>query len=186
MYYQGLHSGRCHHPPLLPPPPPAPSSPWSWWRSTEDSTCCGHCSTPSIWDHWLVERNFSSPKRSRGSCVSSNRVTGQRQALAHLESWDHWDQSIKESTWAAEATELLGQGAFRPSSSARRQCWDPDPWTPSQREESGAPGRTLTPEIRRWIWASDFVQLACKTRACLQRVLWPLGLRKELDSQEFW
>jgi hypothetical protein len=29
------------------------------------------------------------------------------------------DQSELENTWAAEATELLGQGPFRPSSSAR-------------------------------------------------------------------
>ena len=31
------------------------------------------------------------------------------------------DQSVQESAWTAEATELLGQGPFGPSSSARRQ-----------------------------------------------------------------
>jgi hypothetical protein len=30
-------------------------------------------------------------------------------------------RSAQESTWATEATELLGEGPFRPSSSARRQ-----------------------------------------------------------------
>jgi hypothetical protein len=30
------------------------------------------------------------------------------------------------------------------------------------------------------------VHLPCKRRACLQRVLWPLGLRRELESQECW
>jgi hypothetical protein len=31
------------------------------------------------------------------------------------------------------------------------------------------------------------VQLPCKRRACLQKVLWPLGLRRELlDSQDCW
>jgi hypothetical protein len=30
------------------------------------------------------------------------------------------------------------------------------------------------------------VHLPCKRKACLQKVLWPLGLRRELDSQECW
>jgi hypothetical protein len=30
------------------------------------------------------------------------------------------------------------------------------------------------------------VHLPCKRRACLQRLLWPLRLRKELDSQDCW
>ena len=30
------------------------------------------------------------------------------------------------------------------------------------------------------------VHLPCKRRACLQRVLWPLKLRRELDSQVCW
>ena len=31
------------------------------------------------------------------------------------------DQPVQESMWVAEATELLGQGHFGPSSSARKQ-----------------------------------------------------------------
>jgi hypothetical protein len=31
------------------------------------------------------------------------------------------DQSVQESTWATEATELLGYGSFGPSFLARRQ-----------------------------------------------------------------
>jgi hypothetical protein len=30
------------------------------------------------------------------------------------------------------------------------------------------------------------VHLPCKRRACLKRVLWPLKLRRELDSQDSW
>jgi hypothetical protein len=30
------------------------------------------------------------------------------------------------------------------------------------------------------------VYLPCQRRACLEKVLWPLGLRRELDSQECW
>ena len=63
------------------------------------------------WDHWWVECNICS-KDQRGSCASSNRVKGQRPALALPELWVHWDQSIQESTLAREATELLRQGSF--------------------------------------------------------------------------
>jgi hypothetical protein len=38
--------------------------------------------------------------------------------------------------WVAEATELLGQGHFGPSSSARKQSWVPELWAPSLPEES--------------------------------------------------
>jgi hypothetical protein len=72
--------------------------------------------------------------------------------------------------WAAEATELLGQGPFRISSSIRRQSSDPDPWTPSLPEESLPPGRVLTPRIRRRSEFQNSVYLPCKRRACLQRV----------------
>ena len=41
------------------------------------------------------------------------------------------DQSTQERMWATEATELLGQGLFGPSSSSRRQSWNPDLWEPS-------------------------------------------------------
>jgi hypothetical protein len=60
-----------------------------------------------------------------------------------------------ESTWAIEETELLGQGPLRPSSSARRLSWDPDPWAHSFPEESRPTGRVLTPELRRWIRVPD-------------------------------
>ena len=53
------------------------------------------------------------------------------------------DQSMQESIWAAEATELLGQGPFGPSSSAKKQSWDPDVWAHSL-QESPSPGRALT------------------------------------------
>jgi hypothetical protein len=38
--------------------------------------------------------------------------------------------------WAAEATELLRQGPFGPSFSARRLSRDLDPWAPSVPEEN--------------------------------------------------
>jgi hypothetical protein len=60
-----------------------------------------------------------------------------------------------ESMWAIEATELLGQGPLGPSSSARRQSWDPGPWAHSLPEESRPTGRDLTPGLRRWIRAPD-------------------------------
>ena len=67
----------------------------------------GTLAHPGTWDHWWVECNICS-KKPRGSCASRNRDKGQRQALAYPASWDHWDQYTQESTWVAEATELLG------------------------------------------------------------------------------
>jgi hypothetical protein len=67
-----------------------------------------------------------------------------------------------ESTLVIEATELLGQGPIKPSSSARRQSWDPDPWAHSLPEESWPTGRVLTPELRRLIRAPDCWTPACK------------------------
>jgi hypothetical protein len=58
------------------------------------------------------------------------------------------DHSTQESTKATEATQLLGQGPFRPSSSPRRLSWEPDLWEPSPSGESQPPGRALTPGIR--------------------------------------
>jgi hypothetical protein len=92
-----------------------------------------------------------------------------------------------ESTWATEATELLGQGPIRPSSSDRRQSWETQTpgHLPCQRRVS----------LQGGLWHQDSGggselqtsgHLPCKRRACLQRVLWPLGLRWELDSQDCW
>jgi hypothetical protein len=58
------------------------------------------------------------------------------------------DQSAQECTLAAEATELHRQGPFGPSSSARRQSWDPDIWAPSPPKEIQPPGWVLTPGLR--------------------------------------
>jgi hypothetical protein len=124
-------------------------------RSPEVSPLCSHPSTLGSLRS-LVSGTRHQDQNPRGSYASSNRVKGQRQALAHPESWEHWHQFTQESTWAAEATELLGHNPFRPTSSAQRQSWDPDPWKPSLPEESQLPGRTLTPGIRRWTWAPDF------------------------------
>ena len=66
---------------------------------------------------------------------------------------------MQESRWRTEATKLLGQGPFKPSSSAGKQNWQPDPWTPSLTEESRPLGRALTSGIRRWIWVPDFCAL---------------------------
>ena len=61
-----------------------------------------------------------------------------------------------KSTLAAEATELLRQGPFGTSSSAKRWSWDPDPWVQSLLVETWPPGRALTPGRRRWTRAPDF------------------------------
>jgi hypothetical protein len=45
-----------------------------------------------------------------------------------------------ESTWAIEATELLGQGLIWPSSTVRWWSWDSDPWAPSLPEGIGLQG----------------------------------------------
>jgi hypothetical protein len=44
---------------------------------------------------------------------------------------------------------LLGQGPIRPSSSARRRGWVPDPWAHSLPEESQTTGRDWNPKLRR-------------------------------------
>jgi hypothetical protein len=133
------------------------------------------------------------------------------------------DQSMQESVRASETTELLGQGPFGPSTSARRQIWHLKIWALSPIQESQPLGRGLTPGLRwelhglsettqhrrvhgpqkQQIFLDRIpsglhlqprgrselrtsVHLPCKRRACLQRVLWPPGLRRELDSQECW
>jgi hypothetical protein len=63
----------------------------------------------------------------------------------------------QESAQAAEATELLGQGP----SGLHLQT--------GGREEN-----------------KTCVHLPCQRRTCLQKVLWSLGLRREMDSQECW
>ena len=45
-------------------------------------------------------------------------------------------------------------------------------------------GLHLQPRGRTELQTS--VYLPCQRRACQQRVLWPQGLRRELDSQECW
>jgi hypothetical protein len=133
-------------------PPPLCHLPWDLDRGLQGPQwsvhTAGKLEQPGPWDHWWVECNISS-KNPRGSCAWSNRVKGQRQALAHPESCDHWDQSMQETTWVAEATELLGQGTFVPWSSARGESWDTVPWKPSLPDEILPPGRALNPEIRR-------------------------------------
>jgi hypothetical protein len=57
-------------------------------------------------------------------------------------------QSIQDSMQSIEATELVGQGPFRPSSSARWQSWDPYLWEPSLPKESCSPETALTPGLR--------------------------------------
>jgi hypothetical protein len=129
---------------------PAPSSvrsPGRALRSPGTLHAAGILAHQGPWDHWWVACNISS-KNPRGSCASSNRVKGKRQTLAYSEYWSHWDQSMQESSWAAEATDILWQGLFSPSFSARRQN--------------------------------------CNRRSYLQRLLWPLGHRRELVSQECW
>jgi hypothetical protein len=105
-----------------------------------------------------MEHNICSNESQRVLCQQEQRPTRgwDSQDLAHPGSWDHWDQSTQESTWAAEATELFGQRPFGPSSSARRQDWHPDSWASSLPEESCALERALTPGLRRWISAPDF------------------------------
>jgi hypothetical protein len=56
-----------------------------------------------------------------------------------------WGWSAQEISRVTEATELLGQGPFRPSSSARRQSWSSALWAPSPPEESLPTGSALTP-----------------------------------------
>lgn len=124
--------------------------------------------------------------KTRGFCASINRVKGQRQALAQPESWDHWDQSTQENTWAAEATELLGQGPLglhhQPGDKAETQT---PGHLPCQRRV-GLQGGLWPQESGGGSELQTSVHLPCKRRACLQRVFWPLGHRRELVSQECW
>jgi hypothetical protein len=64
--------------------------------------------------------------------------------IAILYPWSLRDQSMQESKQAAKARELLGQGPFGPSSSARRQSWAPVLYAPSLPEESLPAANTLT------------------------------------------
>jgi hypothetical protein len=139
-----------------------------------------------------VECNISS-KKTRGSCASSDRVKGQRQALVYPESLDHWDQSTQEGTLAAKATEILEQGPF-PSFSSMRYSWDPDPWASSLPKECRPLGRALTPGIRRSIWAPDFCAPSLQeeslpaesvlTTGTQKRVCLPGVLTEAKESQE--
>jgi hypothetical protein len=62
------------------------------------------------------------------------------------------DQSLQESTWAIEATKLLGQGPFRPSTSTRRYSWMPDLCAPPLQEESLPAESALTTETQQRVW----------------------------------
>jgi hypothetical protein len=55
---------------------------------------------------------------------------------------------VHDSSQNTEATELCGQGPFRPSSSARRQRWSSEHCVATPPEESWPPGRILTPRLR--------------------------------------
>jgi hypothetical protein len=127
-----------------------PSPPWAWKRLTvpgfpEDSPHCRRPSTPRI---LRLLRRVSLQRRLWPWDSGESTILYPRSLI---------DQSTQESPWASEATELIGQGPFRPSSPAKRWIWDPDLCAPSLQEES-----------------------------LPARVLWPLGLWKELDSRECW
>jgi hypothetical protein len=55
-----------------------------------------------------------------------------------------YPRSLKKSTWALEATELLGKGPFGPSSSARRLIRAPDLFARSLLEKSLSAESALT------------------------------------------
>jgi hypothetical protein len=94
----------------------------SW--SFEDSSRRMHPSTPRT----LGSLRRVSLQRGLWSWGSSES------SILYPGSWG--DQSMQESMWATEATELLGQGHFGPSSSAKRWIWAPDICAASLQEES--------------------------------------------------
>jgi hypothetical protein len=57
-----------------------------------------------------------------------------------------------ENMLASEATELLGQGPFRPSSSARRQSWAPDLCAPP-------PPERVCFQRGHWTWDSGKITI---------------------------
>ena len=129
-----------------------------------------------------MECNIRS-KKPRGSCASSNRVKGQR----HIE-----NLGITETSLCRRALRRQKQKSFldRDPSGLHPQ--------PGGRTETQTPGH-LPCQMRishqEGLWAQESgggaelqtsVQLPCKRRACLQRVFWPLGHKREWDSQECW
>jgi hypothetical protein len=107
---------------------------------------------------WIVPK---SPEDSPClTCHSTHRILGSLSRVSRqrglwpwdsgestiLYAWSLRDQSTQESTWATEATELLGQGSFRPSSPARKWIRAPESelCTRSLQEESLSTESALT------------------------------------------
>ena len=139
---------------------------------------------PGSWDHWWVKCNICLKKI--GSCASRNRVKGQRQALTHPESWDHWDYSTQESSWAGEVTEILGQGSFPAFILSQETELRPRPLRtfPARAESTSREGSD--PRNQEVDLSSRFCATSLQEERLHAEVLWPLGLRKELESQECW
>ena len=76
-------------------------------------------------------------------------------------------------------------GSLLPSSSARRQSWEPEPWTPFLPEESLPLGRALTPGLRRWIWAPDFCEPSLQEESLPTESDLTTGMQERV-SQECW
>jgi hypothetical protein len=168
---------------------PVSTSPMPLWERTRRALA--HSGS---WDHCRNRDKGNLPNQQLGFFLVApaphhlgHKILGVLgQALVLPGSWDHWDQSTQESTWTTEATKLNGQHPFGTSSSARRQSWDKDPWVPLWQKRVCLQGGLLSQDSGDGSKLQISVHLPCKKRACLQRVLWPLGLKKELDSQECW
>jgi hypothetical protein len=169
----------------------------------EDSPYHRHLSTPRI---LCLLRRVGFEGSDPGLSWEHHLVSQVSQRPVHA--GEHMDIRTNRASWRGSL--------WVPSSSAQRQSWNPDLWAASPPKESPPPGSVMTPGLseisphrrvhgqkkqqsfldrvpsglnlqpRGGSELQTSVHLPCKRRACLQRLLWPLGLRRELDSQESW
>jgi hypothetical protein len=114
-------------------------------ETSPHSKLCDHRSNRASWTGslWSYNRSQEVEMRPRHLCNFPTRGESASRDWC-LEPGDTTilyfgslkDQSTQESVWAAEASELRGQGPFRHSSSTRWQIWAPDLCAPSLKQES--------------------------------------------------
>ena len=158
----------------------------------------GTLAHPGSWVHWWVEHNICS-KTHGGFCARRNRDKGNpfdqwlgfiqdgassmpswawtQQALAHPGSWDHWDQWMQENTWATDIKRILDRV---PLGLHSQQGVGAETRNPGHllHQRVGLQGGLWLQESGGRSELQTSRHLPCKRRVCLQRVLWPLGLRR--------
>jgi hypothetical protein len=179
------------------------TSPVPSWARTQQNLVQTGC-----WYYWWVEHNFCYKTTQR--VVLCQQEQGQRKPTQPVSGIHSGGSSPMTSwVWIPQSLETQDVGITENSLHRRahgqqkqQRILDKVPSglhpQPGGRAETQTPGHlpcqrrvSLQGAFLSWDSGgrSEFqtsMPLPCKRRACLQRMLWPLGLRRELDFQECW